>query len=71
VSSQVIRLEVRIDDDCRLEWWSQRNQCTGKTVETSHGGKVHHYSWTCDGRDGLLQHYKINEMSEWKANGIT
>lgn len=27
-------------------------------------GKVHHSSWTCDGREGLLQHYKVDDLGK-------
>jgi hypothetical protein len=40
----------------------QRNDCTLKTEETLKDGKVHYYSWTCGGKEGLLQHYKIDGL---------
>lgn len=35
-----------------------------KTEEISHDGNVHHFSWTCGGVDGLLQHYKVDSMGK-------
>ncbi|KAH7074239.1 Alpha/Beta hydrolase protein [Paraphoma chrysanthemicola] len=45
-----------------LEWWSQRNKCTTKKEESLDDGKVQHSSWTCEGKQGLLQHYKIADL---------
>jgi poly(3-hydroxybutyrate) depolymerase len=49
----------------RLEWWAQRNACSNKTEEVLNDGKVHHYSWTCDSKEGMLQHYKIEDMGNF------
>ncbi|CAO2647584.1 Nn.00g085060.m01.CDS01 [Neocucurbitaria sp. VM-36] len=51
-----------------LEWWAQRNDCSSKTEEALNDGKVHHYSWTCDGKTGLLQHYKIDDLGHCWAD---
>jgi hypothetical protein len=40
--------------------------CTSKTEETLNDGKVQHDSWACDGKDGMLQHYKINGLGMYQ-----
>jgi hypothetical protein len=59
--------------DClrRLDWWAQRNDCTTKTEETLGGGKVHHYSWTCGDKEGLLQHFKVEDLGMFGISHIT
>ncbi|KAF1936264.1 hypothetical protein EJ02DRAFT_414324 [Clathrospora elynae] len=51
-----------------LEWWAQRNKCTSKSEETLNDGKVLHQSWTCDGKVGLLQHYKVKDLGHCWAD---
>ncbi|KAF1850264.1 carbohydrate esterase family 1 protein [Cucurbitaria berberidis CBS 394.84] len=51
-----------------LEWWAQRNACSSKTEEMLDDGKVHHYSWTCGGVTGLLQHYKVDDLGHCWAD---
>ncbi|KAH7397384.1 Alpha/Beta hydrolase protein [Pyrenochaeta sp. MPI-SDFR-AT-0127] len=48
-----------------LEWWVQRNACSSKTEKTLNDGKVHHYSWTCGGQEGALQHYKVEDLGKF------
>lgn len=45
-----------------LDWWAQRISCTEKAEEVIEDGKVQHYSWSCDGVEGLLQHYKVEGL---------
>ncbi|KAH3913854.1 feruloyl esterase [Parastagonospora nodorum] len=51
-----------------LDWWAQRNSCTGKTEEVIEDGNVQHYSWSCDGIEGLLQHYKVEGLGHCWAD---
>jgi hypothetical protein len=62
VTSSLYRYTTSANCSCRLDWWVQRNDCTLKTEETLKDGKVHYYSWTCGGKEGLLQHYKIDGL---------
>jgi hypothetical protein len=48
-----------------LNWWAHRNKCTGKTVQYMFGGEVCHESWSCGGKAGLLQHYKVKSLGKW------
>ncbi|PSN75528.1 alpha/beta-hydrolase [Corynespora cassiicola Philippines] len=50
-----------------LDWWSHRNNCTSKTEQTPEEG-VHHYSWTCNDKPGLLQHYKVDALGHCWAD---
>ncbi|KAF2026532.1 hypothetical protein EK21DRAFT_73896 [Setomelanomma holmii] len=45
-----------------LQWWTQRDRCTAKIEESLNDEKVQRSSWTCDGKAGLLQHYKVNDL---------
>ncbi|KAF2761463.1 hypothetical protein EJ05DRAFT_264925 [Pseudovirgaria hyperparasitica] len=45
-----------------LSSWAIRNACTGQKQEDSFDGDVHHLMWTCDGLQGVLQHWKIDSM---------
>jgi hypothetical protein len=54
----------------RLEWWAQRLVCTNKIDELLDDGKVHHHSWTCDGKDGMLQHYKVDDLGMFNIKHI-
>lgn len=57
-----------------LGWWAQRNGCddSAKTVEDSFDGDVHHTSWTCGGVDGVLQHWKVDDMVHvWASTELT
>jgi poly(3-hydroxybutyrate) depolymerase len=47
-----------------VEWWAQRNKCSSKSEETLVSGKVVHQSWTCGGKVGLLQHYKVEDLGK-------
>ncbi|KAH7127230.1 Alpha/Beta hydrolase protein [Dendryphion nanum] len=51
-----------------LEWWAQRNECTERTENTTHNGNVHHASWICGGKAGLLQHYRVDELGHCWAD---
>ncbi|KAF2729557.1 carbohydrate esterase family 1 protein [Polyplosphaeria fusca] len=51
-----------------LDAWAQRNECTDKIEETVANGDVHHLSWTCSGVEGLLQHYKVDDMGHCWAD---
>jgi poly(3-hydroxybutyrate) depolymerase len=52
-----------------LEWWAQRMQCTGKKENSIEGGKVLHRSWTCGGREGALQHYRVEDLGKRSRDG--
>jgi hypothetical protein len=65
VSNLLNDIKYITDTMARLEWWSQRMACTNKTEETLNDGKVQHESWACDGKDGMLQHYKINDLGKY------
>ncbi|KAF2009598.1 carbohydrate esterase family 1 protein [Aaosphaeria arxii CBS 175.79] len=51
-----------------LDTWAQRYTCQNKTEEVTHEGDVHHYSWTCNGKAGLLQHYKVERLGHCWAD---
>ncbi|KAF2741875.1 carbohydrate esterase family 1 protein [Sporormia fimetaria CBS 119925] len=51
-----------------VNWWAQRNGCTSKTESTTHGGDVHHSSWTCGGKKGVVQHYKVDSLGHCWAD---
>ncbi|KAH8833346.1 carbohydrate esterase family 1 protein [Flagelloscypha sp. PMI_526] len=55
-----------------LNSWAQRNGCTGPpSVEDTNDGKVHHYKWTCNGVEGALEHYKVDDMGHvWPSTEI-
>lgn len=47
-----------------LGFWTERNECdTAPKEQDSFEGDVHHLVWTCNGTEGALQHYKIDDMS--------
>jgi poly(3-hydroxybutyrate) depolymerase len=46
-----------------ISWWADKNRCTLGSEKSTFDGKVHHQSWNCDGRAGLLQLYKIDDMN--------
>ncbi|KAJ7641697.1 carbohydrate esterase family 1 protein [Roridomyces roridus] len=56
-----------------LSWWAQRNNCpdSTKTVEDLFNGTGQHYSWTCNGVEGLLQHWKVDDMGHcWASTSL-
>ncbi|KAI1391442.1 carbohydrate esterase family 1 protein [Hypoxylon trugodes] len=56
-----------------LGWWAQRNGCddSTKSVEDSFDGDVHHTGWSCGGTDGVLQHWKVDDMGHcWASTEI-
>ncbi|CAJ2507396.1 Uu.00g085820.m01.CDS01 [Anthostomella pinea] len=55
-----------------LGWWAERNGCTDVRVEDSFEGDVHHSIWTCgDGTEGVLQHWKVDDMGHcWASTEI-
>ncbi|KAI2643313.1 carbohydrate esterase family 1 protein [Xylaria nigripes] len=55
-----------------LGWWAERNGCASSKVEDSFGGDVHHTTWTCaDDAEGVLQHWKIDDMGHcWASTEI-
>lgn len=54
-----------------LGWWAQRNGCddSSKTVEDSFDGDVHHMTWTCGDAEGVLQHWKVDDMGKSDISG--
>ncbi|OTB06097.1 carbohydrate esterase family 1 protein [Hypoxylon sp. CI-4A] len=56
-----------------LGWWAERNGCADadKSVEDTFDGDVHHTSWTCGDSEGVLQHWKIDDMGHcWASTEI-
>ncbi|KAI3316535.1 carbohydrate esterase family 1 protein [Xylariaceae sp. AK1471] len=55
-----------------LGWWAERNACSSSKVEDSFAGDVHHTTWTCaNGAEGVLQHWKIDDMGHcWASTEI-
>lgn len=51
-----------------LDSWATRGQCSNKTTEESFNNDVQHYTWTCAGEQGALQHYKIDDMDHCWAS---
>jgi poly(3-hydroxybutyrate) depolymerase len=47
-----------------LEWWAKRNGCERKEEGMLDGGKVVHWRWRCDGKEGMLQHYKVQDLGK-------
>ncbi|KAI0017021.1 carbohydrate esterase family 1 protein [Xylariomycetidae sp. FL0641] len=56
-----------------LGWWAERDGCGGGPVVTdSFDGDVHHYVWTCAGQEGVLQHWKVDDMGHcWASTELT
>ncbi|KAI8951485.1 carbohydrate esterase family 1 protein [Xylaria longipes] len=54
-----------------LGWWAERNACTSSKAEDSFEGDVHHTTWTCDNTEGVLQHWKVDDMGHcWASTEI-
>jgi len=54
-----------------LNSWAQRDGCTTKKAEDSDNGNVHHYTWTCNGVEGALQHWKVDSMDHyWPSKSL-
>ncbi|KAJ7150085.1 carbohydrate esterase family 1 protein [Mycena crocata] len=54
-----------------LSWWAQRNKCAGNTTESLFDDDVQHSVWTCDGIEGALQHWKVDDMKHcWASTTI-
>ncbi|KAI0439366.1 carbohydrate esterase family 1 protein [Xylaria telfairii] len=54
-----------------LGWWADRNGCTASKVEDSFDGDVHHTTWTCGNTEGVLQHWKVDDMGHcWASTEI-
>lgn len=53
--------------------WAQRNGCTAVHDETlcdRDGKPTEHYTWTCGGGGGLVQHYPVGGLGHiWPAKG--
>ncbi|KAK6500956.1 hypothetical protein TWF506_003714 [Arthrobotrys conoides] len=47
--------------DYWLQGWAERNGCTNMT-ETVYNKTAVHYSWTCGGIEGVMQHFKVEGM---------
>ncbi|KAH8897519.1 alpha/beta-hydrolase [Thozetella sp. PMI_491] len=52
-----------------LDYWAERNACDEPpTDDVSFDGDVHHLTWTCQGQQGALQHYKVTDMKhQWPS----
>lgn len=46
-------------------WWAERNNCSGKKEDELVDGSVHRVSWTCGGVQGLVQHYRVDELGSF------
>ncbi|KAK6360138.1 hypothetical protein TWF730_006291 [Orbilia blumenaviensis] len=44
-----------------LQGWIERNKCDNMT-EVLFNGSAHHFTWTCDGVQGAMQHYRVEGM---------
>ncbi|KAK2761253.1 hypothetical protein FQN54_001775 [Arachnomyces sp. PD_36] len=54
-----------------LGYWQERNGCTSDSTSDSDGGNVHHTTWTCNGVEGALQHWKVDENGHnWPSKTI-
>ena len=55
-----------------LGWWAQRNGCDAQYAqEDSFGGDVHHLVWTCQGQEGVVQHYKVDDQKhDWPSTEL-
>ncbi|KAF8178785.1 hypothetical protein K438DRAFT_1769242 [Mycena galopus ATCC 62051] len=51
-----------------LSWWAERNACGTNTSTTSFNDDVQHYEWECSGSEGLLQHWKVDDMGHCWAS---
>lgn len=52
-----------------LSWWAERNNCTSPpSVEESFDDDVQHYVWTCGDTEGVLQHWKVDDMGHCWAS---
>ncbi|KAJ6528254.1 carbohydrate esterase family 1 protein [Mycena vulgaris] len=51
-----------------LSWWALRNNCPSNTTETLFNGDVHHTVWECNGVEGVLQHWKVDDMGHCWAS---
>ncbi|KAF3928626.1 hypothetical protein AA313_de0205604 [Arthrobotrys entomopaga] len=49
-----------------LQGWIDRNNCTNMTETTN--GTVHHFTWTCAGVQGAMEHYKVDDMGHYWAS---
>ncbi|KAK2608945.1 hypothetical protein QQS21_002521 [Conoideocrella luteorostrata] len=52
--------------------WAQRNSCEKCAHQADlFEGDVHHFSWTCSGQQGVLQHYKTDDQKHcWPSTEI-
>ncbi|EMD64381.1 carbohydrate esterase family 1 protein [Bipolaris sorokiniana ND90Pr] len=45
-----------------LNSWALRYKCESSSVNITFGSEVRHWSWGCDGKSGLLQHYEVMHL---------
>lgn len=45
----------------RLAAWAERNGCGANSTVDSDNGNVHHTSWSCQGSNNVLQHWKVDK----------
>ncbi|KAI9712332.1 MAG: hypothetical protein M1820_001545 [Bogoriella megaspora] len=53
-----------------VSWWAERNGCSQdpSSNDSSSHGDVHHLSWDCQGVEGLVQHWKVDDMGhQWAS----
>ncbi|KAI0473427.1 carbohydrate esterase family 1 protein [Xylariaceae sp. FL0804] len=55
-----------------LDWWAARDGCADDPeVDQSFDDDVQHYTWTCNGTAGALQHWKVDDMGHcWASTEI-
>ncbi|OIW22637.1 alpha/beta-hydrolase [Coniochaeta ligniaria NRRL 30616] len=55
-----------------VDSWVSRNRCGNLSTADSYNGTVHISSWTCDGVDGALEHYREADMGHvWASQQQT
>lgn len=47
-----------------LNSWALRYKCESSSVNITFGSEVRHWSWGCDGKSGLLQHYEVMHLGK-------
>jgi hypothetical protein len=45
----------------RLQAWAKRDGCDDEKTAKIYNGRVEHLTWQCRGKNGTLQHYKVNK----------
>jgi poly(3-hydroxybutyrate) depolymerase len=48
----------------RLDQWAKRDSCDDEKSEKIFNGAVEHVTWSCNRRESVVQHYKVNKGRE-------